>query len=137
MLLVGFRYHAVRQNGLVDSTPVAIRGNYYRYVGHHHWDRLVIGSRSASLKSGGEPAFKIQAHARRRAHRLTYAGHRQQGRLVFNLQAKLKSTSESAFPKSDLTLMTRKIDGHRYRVIRGYQGGAHFDYFRNHHLTQY
>ncbi|GAX04665.1 hypothetical protein IWT140_02308 [Secundilactobacillus pentosiphilus] len=120
------------------TTPTAIRGTFYRYAGHHKWDKLQITTHTATL-SGRDygRGFKITSTSKSSSHRLAYQYHaKKQGRKYFTLQAKLKDGAASAFPEDGMALTKRKIGNHTYKVIRGYQGGSGFDFIKGHKATK-
>ena len=120
------------------TTPSAIRGTFYRYVGSHQWDKLQITTHTATI-SGHDygKGFKITSSSRKSSHRLAYQyGSTYQGRKYFMLQAKLKDAAASAFPEDGMSLTKRRIGKHTYKVIRGYQGGYGFDFIKGHKVKQ-
>lgn len=120
------------------TTPTAIRGTFYRYAGSHQWDKLQI-TRHTAMISGRDygKGFKITSTSKSSSHRLAYEyASTHQGRKYFLLQAKLKESVASMFPKDGMSLTKRKIGKHTYKVIRGYQGGYGFDFIKGHKASK-
>ncbi|MTV82194.1 hypothetical protein [Secundilactobacillus folii] len=134
--LFAFDFSGVTANAKASgTTPKTVRGTFYSYLGKSKWGVIKINVHSASTytsKSGVKPKpFKISSTSKSRAHKLAYHGFKSGGRYYFSLQAQL-SGAESVFPEDGFRLTSRKINGHRYKVIRGYQGGYGTDYIKGH-----
>lgn len=119
---------------ITGTTPRSIHGTFYRYLGHHKWNKIEIGKHTVISQSTDKQTYKLTSSSKSKLHRLMYSQHQHQGHLFFDLQTKLKG-SERVFAENGYKLTSRKIDGHTYKVIRGYQGGYGFDYIKNHQAT--
>ncbi|WP_283678418.1 hypothetical protein [Lentilactobacillus sp. Marseille-Q4993] len=112
------------------TTPKSVRGTFYQYNGKKTWRTIKISKSSAYIKSPGVKAFKISTSAKSNAHKMSFKGFYKvaNGVKIFYLQPNLKYAASSAFPGNGLGLTYRKINGKKYKVIRGYQGGVWFDF---------
>lgn len=111
------------------TTPTAIRGTFYRYNGAHTWSKIKVAAHSAYIQNPGESVFKITSTSKSNSHKLAYSG-KLTGKKYFTLQATIKASYLSPFPELGFRLTSRKIKGHSYKVLRGYQGGYGFDYIK-------
>lgn len=113
-------------------TPRSLRGTYYNYQGNHMWSKLIVKSHSASIHYPGSKTFKLTRHAKAAAHKLDYRGSLKKG---FVLNAKIKVLADSPFPEGGMKLTSRRINGKKHKVIRGYQSGWQFDFVKNMKVT--
>lgn len=118
------------------TTPSAIRGTFYRYSGHHQWDKLKITKHTATLSGPDYGKKTISSKYKLKRNKLVYKYTGTTGnRKYFSLQYNLSNTSSSVFPEGGMSLTYRKIAGKKYKVIRGYQAGYWFDFIKGHKVT--
>ena len=128
---------------VTKTIPAKYCGTFYRYDGKKHgkkqWDELIIKHKSVKMMSPDfhpKKPFKLTPNAKSAAHRLRFKViGKDKKQIFFVVDADLSQSYKSPIPENGLSLATRKIKHHKYRVVRGFQGGYWFDYIKGHKMA--